>query len=426
MKKQNTIPFPFALPNPNLLYKQMEQINKNMKKLVDETIRTSFRGIIQPSFLVKMKYYIMNSSEFLSIAKEKYDPMGVIGNNPFGIQSFDTDLVTVEDVCKNIAYIHQYNMSIEKNPSDFEDETRGGRTYFEKLKKQVLENIKFRELGSSTFSKHYSFGYYPYLYALRVTVHFFSIELDKILGVHFANATGLERFRLRTISDIFRRARGILGLMDDDCTDACYGICRQIIEFYAQYSILIRYPNAIEEYGKFVNYQLEYNTTKKFPIEFEKKFYSKFKKDDENKPMKVKYLNYGWIDKIDEFGYIDDKKYTIRELFEFIDLQNGLDKKKVKGGKIMEENYEKCSLLSHGNQVMLNVFLGNIEIASYIFPVIEALAKDLRDMFDIPIEIEGINILEYTRKRVDDAVFAYKTISNDSELGERNQKLFMR
>ncbi|MDE5617323.1 MAG: hypothetical protein K2I36_00525 [Ureaplasma sp.] len=426
MKKQNTTLFPFALPDPNLLYKQMEQINKNMKKLVDETIRTSFRGIIQPSFLVKMKYFIMNSQEFLAIAKSKYDPMGVIGNNPFGIQCFDMDLVTVEDVCKNIAFIHQYNMTIEKNPSDFEDETREGRAYFEKLKRQVLENINFREFGSSTFSKHYTVGFYPYLYALRVTVHFLSVELDKVLATHFNNATGIERFRLRTISDIFRRARGILGLMDDDCTDACYGICRQIIEFYAQYSILIRYPNAIDEYGKFVNYQLEYNTTKNFPIEFEKKFYSKFKIDDENKPMKVKYLNYGWIDKIDEFGYIENKKYTIRELFEFIDLQNGLDRKKVKGGKIMEENYEKCSLLSHGNQVMLNVFLGNIEIVTYIFPVIEALAKDLRDMFGIPIEIDGINILEYTRKKVDAAVNIYKTISNDSELGERNQKLFMR
>lgn len=419
MKKQNNLAFPFGLPDPKLLNKQMEQMNSHFRKLIDETVRMNFKGIIQPSFLVKMKYYIMESPEFLEIVKQKYDPMGFL-------QRFDTDLVTVEDVCKNIAYIHQYNMSIEKAPSDFEDETRSGRIYFGKLKKQVLDNIKFRELGSSTFSKHYSVGYYPYLYALRVAVHFFSLELDKVLATHFNTANGIERFRLRTISDIFRRARGILGLMDDDCTDACYGICRQIIEFYAQYSILVRYPAAIEEYGRFVNYQLEYNSTKNYPVEFEKKFYTKFKKNDDSKPMKVKYLNYGWIDKIEEFGYIDNKKYTIKELFEFIDLQNGLNKKEVKGGKIMEENYEKCSLLSHGNQVMLNTFLGNIEIATYIYPVIEALAKDLKDMYSIPVEMGGINILEYTRKRVDDAVVTYRTISNDTELGEKNQKLFLR
>lgn len=419
MKKQN-IPFlPFGLPDPNLLNKQMEQMNNQIRKQMDDELRKQYKGIIQPSFLIKMKYYIMNSSEFMAMVREKYDPMG-------WIPRYDTDWVTVDDVCKNITFIHQYNMSGEKNPTDFEDETRNGRAYFEKLKKQVLDNVKFRELGSESFSRYYSVGYYPYLYALRVTINFFSIELDKVLATRFNNTKGIERFRLRTISDIYRRARGILGLMEDDCTDACYGICRQIIEFYTQYSILIRYPKAVDEYSKFIDYQLEYNSTKKYPAEFEKKFNLKFKKDDDSKPMKVKYMNYGWIDKIDEFGYIDNKKYTIKELFEFLDLHNGLDKNKVKGGKILEENYEKCSLLAHGNQFMLNVFLGNIEIATYIFPIIESLARDLKYMYEIPDEIDGIDILDFTAKRIDDAIALYNKISDDADLLERNHQLFMR
>lgn len=417
MKNKN-LSFPFALPDPRTLQKQVEQMNNRFIKLIDKTARMNFKNIINPSFLIKMKYKIMNSEEFISMSK-KYDPIGMY-------QNLNMDLVTVEDVCKNIAFIHQYNMSVQKNPKDFEDETRYGKTYFEKLKYQVLDNIRFREYGSATYSNHYSVGYYPYLYALRVAVNFFSFELDKILATNFNNSSVADRFRLRTISDIFRRARGILGLMDDDCTDACYGICRQIIEFYAQYSILVRYPNAIEEYGRFINYQLEYNATKIYPAEFEKIFYSKFKKDDEDKPMKVKYLNYGWIDKIDEFGYIDNKKYTIKELFEFIDLHNGLDKNKVKSGKIMEENYEKCSLLSHGNQVLLNVFLANIEIAKYIYPTIEALAKDLKELYGIATEINGIDILKYTRDRIDEAESIYITISKDVELRERNHKMFIR
>lgn len=417
MKNKN-LPFPFGLPDPKVLNKQVEEINKNIIKVIDGTVRAKFKNIIQPSFLIKMKYKIMNSEEFISM-RQKYDPMGMY-------QNLNMDLVTVEDVCKNISFIHQYNMSVQKSPNEYEDETCNGKTYFEKLKKQVLDNIRFREYGSATYSNNYSVGYYPYLYALRVVVNFFSFELNKILATKFYNSYGVDGFRLRTISDIFRRARGILGLMDDDCTDACYGICRQIIEFYAQYSILVRYPNAIEEYRRFIDYQLEYNTTKIYPTEFEKKFYSKFKNDNENKPMKVKYLNYGWIDKIDEFGYIDNKKYTIKELFEFIDLHNGIDKNKVKGGKIMEDNYEKCSLLSHGNQVLLNVFLANIEVAIYIYPIIEALAKDLKDIYGISTEINGIDILKYTRERVDEAESNYIIISKDAELRERNQKMFMR
>lgn len=419
MKKQNNLAFPFGLPDPKLLNKQMEQINSNFRKLIDETVRMSFKGIIQPSFLIKMKYYIMESTEFLEIVKQKYDPMGFI-------QRFDTDLLTVEDVCKNITYIHQYNMSIEKNPSEFEDETRNGRAYFEKLKKQVLDNIRLRELGSATFSKHYSVGYYPFLYALRVAVHFFSLELDKVLAAHFNTANGIERFRLRTISDIFRRARGILGLMDDNCTDACYSICRQIIEFNTHYTILVKFPDAIEEYGKYVNYQIQYDLTKKFSPEFEEKYNLRFGQEKPNKQKKIRYLNYGWMDKIEEFNTLENKKYSVKELFEFIDIQNSLRNRKIRDGEIMREYYEKCSLLSHGNQVILNYFLGNIEISIYIFPIIEALAKDLRDMYGIAEEIDGINVLEYTRKRIDDAESKYRTISNDKELGEKNQKLFMR
>ena len=99
--------------NKNFFNKQIEQMYDDIKKKIDETIRVSFKNIIQPSFLIKMKYRIMNSEEFLSIAKQKYDPIGMY-------QNLEIDLVTVEDVCKNIAYIHQYNMSIVKNPRDFE------------------------------------------------------------------------------------------------------------------------------------------------------------------------------------------------------------------------------------------------------------------------------------------------------------------
>ena len=245
--KKNNIDLPFGFTDSPFFKKQFEQGYSYIKKKLDETVRITFKNIIQPSFLIKMKYYIMNSKEFSMIAEQKYNPMGIY-------QNLEIDFVTVEDVCKNIAFIHQYNMSIEKTPGDFEDETRNGKKYYDKLKQQVIDNIKFKEFGSATFSNHYSVGYYPYLYALRVTVNFFSLELDKVLSTHFKTANAIEKFQLRTISDIFRRARGILGLMDDNCTDACYSICRQIIEFNTHYTILLRFPNAIEEYSKFVNY----------------------------------------------------------------------------------------------------------------------------------------------------------------------------
>lgn len=137
-------------------------------------------------------------------------------------------------------------------------------------------------------------------------------------------------------------------------------------------------------------------------------------------------MNYGWLDKIEEFINIKNKKYSVKGLFEFIDTQNTCRNRTIRDGDIMREYYEKCSLLSHGNQVMFNYFLGNIEIAIYIFPIIEALAKDLRDMYGIAEEIDGINVLEYTREKIDDARSKYNIISNDKELGEKNIKLFMR
>lgn len=417
MNNKNKMAFPFALPDPRILQKQVNQMNNHFIKLIDETVRMSFKNIINPSFLIKMKYKIMNSEEFISMSK-KYDPIGIY-------QNLSLDLVTVEDVCKNIAFIHQYNMSIQKNPNDFEDETRYGKTYFEKIKYQVLDNIRFREYGSASYSNHYSVGYYPYLYALRVVVNFFSVELAKVIDHNFDKADGFERFRLRTISDIFRRASGILGLMEDNCTDACYGICRQIIEFNTHYKILVRFPEAVEEYGKFLNYQLEHNNTHEFPMELKEKCSKAFNEKVSNKKM-IDYMNYGWMDAIEEFKKLDKKKYNIKGLFEFIDFQNKRRDRKILDGEIMKGYYEKCSLLSHGNQFLFNYFLGNIEISLYIFPIIEALAKDLKDIYGIATEINGIDILVYTRDRIGEAESMYITISKDSELGERNQKMFMR
>ncbi len=232
MTKQTAPFFPF----PDDINKQMEQRNNQIRKQMDIELRERFKEIIQPSFLIKMKYYIMESSEFNEIVREKYDPMGYI-------QRFDIDWVTVEDVCKHIVGIHNYNMLGEKNPSEFEDETRKGKPYMEKLKQQVLDNIKFREFGRCTsINKYYPYGYYPYLHAIRVTINFLLIQICRVYSESYDKVSEKEKLRIRTSSDIYRRAKGILGLVDDNCTDACYGICRQIIELYAQYDVLMKYP----------------------------------------------------------------------------------------------------------------------------------------------------------------------------------------
>ena len=73
------------------------------------------------------------------------------------------------------------------------------------------------------------------------------------------------------------------------------------------------HPEGINSYKKFKGYAIEYNSTRRFPDEFIKLYESKFGK--KSSVEKINYLNYGWIDSITEFSYMENKNYIIRISF---------------------------------------------------------------------------------------------------------------
>ncbi len=407
MNNKMPLPFPMEL--------EKKKMQNQMKKMLEGAMRAKFQHVIQPSFLIKMKAKVMGSIEFSELAPKCYSS---IKNGIF--EDYGLEIAIVEDVCSHIAYIHKYYMMEFLNKAEYENESsKEGKKYQEKLKQKVLEQIRIRNLGSAHFGKKVTVGYYPYLYSTRVLVFLVLDEIRKVVErIDVSSDDSLIKFQLTTMVYVFKRASGILELLDSGCSDASYCICRQMIEFYTQYLIISKNPNSLLEYEKFQNYSFEYHSNRRYPEKYKQEFNLKFQ-NCTNKPDISKYLNYGWIDSIPEFSYMEDKKYTIKELFEFLDLRNKVEKNSIGVGKTLTSYYENCNLLTHANSVSVNPFFSNIEIATMVVSILKALALDLVHHCGISIMFEGVDIIDLCEKNMKEINKINDNISLNKELVKR-------
>ena len=375
--------------------KELDKINKSIiqvtKKQFDETIKLNYKGMIQQSFLVKMKHFIMESNEFSKVYQKEYNPLNLPNGTMFDPQC---DMQIVDEVAKTIAFVHEFNMYGIQNRNEYED----NKKYQEELKQKVIEELNYRRFGLAAAGNKINIGLYPPLYSFRVLLSFSSMIIDKFSIENYRDFDDEDRFIFDLISNIARRCNGIVDLFDDNCIDASYGICRQIIEFFLTYKILTAHPEGIESYKKFKGYAIEYNSTRKFPDEFIKLYESKFGK--KGSVEKVNYLNYGWIDSITEFSYMEGKNYIIKELFDFVDLKCKVNKKLQKNGEIMYQHYRRCSLLSHGNNLYINPTTSSLEILEMIHPIFETIIRNLSNSNNLDFTYEGVDMLSYARKNI--------------------------
>ncbi len=64
-------------------------------------------------------------------------------------------------------------------------------------------------------------------------------------------------------------------------------------------------------------------------------------------------------------------------------------------------------------------------MTSYIYSIIRPLAVDLKKVHNISDEIGGVNLLEFTDKKIAEAVDIYNRISDDPDLIKRCNSIFM-
>lgn len=399
MKNQNDFMMEFA-------EKQRQADNKVLKKL--------FAGKIKQSFLIEMKEKITHRPDMMDLAVNHYDVLN------FSHESMVLGKDNLElDVCKFITMYHFFNtltLDDAKRASYHDDEE-----YKNKLSNQVVDAIKLRNAALMYNAKDSLEAYYPLTYSLFALNNFLIIEFDRCMRERKYPKIKNAIFRSQMQFKMLKKIKAILVLVDNNLIEEAFNPLRSLYELYMIYLTLDNCDaKVVERYCRYVEYQFEYQKTNTIAKEVEDSFNNL--KNNGSKITKIDYLNFGWLDSILEYNYIniDERKYRI------VDIANYLDMKyKSQIGSILYKNFRECSPLSHGFTGFLEFYSTKQSLCERVCYILDFLATDISSSYQFKLELNNINVLEYMQGFYKQQLEYDKTINENSKLRESLNKNYV-
>lgn len=364
--------------------------------------------VLSKVFLIEIKERILRNPEYVMIAPRIYDLFN------FSIEKM---LVGSEnpsfDICKHITMIHYVNTAL------LSDEERGSLQsddkYKKKLEEQVLIQIKLRFFGEVDFTKDSIDSFLPLIYITNVIGNYLTFSLKQIIESKSQIDQNNYAFKIQILWRIANKIRACCKLIDGRLIEEAYNPLRSMIELAMIFLAIGQDEKYSSEYMKFIEYQNQYQNTMKMPIELQDKYNNRFQKD--TKVSIVDYMNFGWLDFIFEFGYIDEqeKKYRIHDVALLLDMVY----KNKKIGSNLYKFYRECNALSHGGIKGVNIFMSRITICKEILFVLDLIRPILKQIFNLEFVYHNIDFFEYameSSKKIDKIL---KALEIDSKLNEK-------
>lgn len=388
--------FPLKTNNPEFDEK-MVNINKicdDLEKEILDSIRYLYSGKIKQTFLNKVYYKIKDRTNCFAEILQYYPNAN---SDKVSIVVTGGDCIDL-DICRHIVGIHTYNMLF------IDDYKRAGYQndsgYLNKLIEDVIDQIKIRSLGSELFRKYKIYGnedylFYPPVYYLHAHILYLSYNVIKHkekLVKNKKDGVNDKQIMLNDFAlEILKKMSGIMALIDYDNLDSAYAILRASIELFATYIVLKHTTTDCKVIDRFNKFRMNYNTNLEFDSEFEE-LYNKRTSRDTNK---IDYLNYGWIDEVFEYGYLDSKRtYRFNDLCKLIDDLYWKDKKISNFGTDLKTYFNKCHLYTHGNLISYNYpIIYIMDLCNIMGMIITELTRDFDEVSKINT-YEGINIIK--------------------------------
>lgn len=362
---------------------EMRKFSEGVEKIKDRTFKDLFRGEIRGSFLIDMKYRVLNAMGLdlfnyydMRISEEKMVEPG--------------DSFPEYDICKHIIGIHRANtifLTNEECSAKQRDEL-----YKKHLTEQVVSQIKLRRYGSAYFRgkaiiKGERFIYYPVPYSLFVMCMRMNIEILQ-KGALTRSAYYFGKILNKTLS--------ALSLLEDNFLGTSYLPCRTAIELYVKLMVLRMHPELFDEDSKFSYFEIiQTCCDQTYTDEFNKLFINRTNKSERNK---VEYLHYGFVDKIHNYhNIVKQKPYTINGLLEY--LQETTDEDSSASFSMIEKFHKMCHGYTHGNITEAKYpLLHYFEISLMLSCVVSGIYEMFCDDYSLDKAINGIFITEKLEK----------------------------
>lgn len=388
--------------------KEMQSFAENLKKEENQALKKMFGSRIKQSFLIEMKERVERNQEYAMIAPKIYD-----------LFNFSTEKMLVGtdnpsfDICKHITMIHYVNTVL------LNDGERGSlqsdEKYKKKLEEQVLLQIKLRLFGEIDFTKNSIDSFLPLIYITNVLGNYLISSLNNIIKSKSKVNQKNYVFKIQILWRIANKIRACCKLIDGRLIEEAYNPLRSMIELVMIFLAIGQDENRSSEYMKFVEFQNQYHDTMKIPKELQDKYNSRFQKD--TKVSIVDYMNFGWLDSIFEFGYIDEKekKYKIHDVALLLDMVY----KNNKLGSNLYKFYRECNTLSHGVIKGVNIFMSRVTICKEILFVLDLIKPLLKELFDLEFVYNNIDFFEYAMKASKEIDKILKALETNPKLNEK-------
>lgn len=349
------------------IYKVMKQFNEYYKEYFGKTKDTNF--------MLKTKEKIFKLPQTSFVVNNVFDLVGLsIEKMMLGIDNHDFE------IAKNIYMIH---MEWIEHLSDIDKgQIREDASHIEKVMGQTLVHLNIRKYGTKLVRKEHYQSYKPSIYSLRALVSYTSeLVRDNQQNLNVMN----KDFFITMIIKIINKAVACLSLIDINLHEEAFSQLRSLTELYMIYLLIVtEKEKVIKEYTRFVDMGFEYNQTQELPNEIKKK----------NITNKMDYLNFGWLDSIDNYGYIEPKKYKLSDVAELLDLEliNG---KKSNFGKTLYGIYKDCNPLTHGTNKLINNKMAEKVLIDRLGIIFHNIAYDIRELTSNSFVFNNVDLIEY-------------------------------
>ena len=413
----------FPPMNPQMLEQMKKesetfiQMAKQMEKAENDSLKKLFAGMIKQNFLIEMKDEILHRPEMANLMVTQYDALN------FSQESLMLGKDNLKfDVCKFITMFHFFNsLTLDDSKRAL---LHSDKEYRNKLANQVIEAIKLRNVALIYNSKQTIEAYYPLTYAIYSLRNYMFIEFDKKMKnkVFPKGKNGI--FKSQLHYKMLNKIKAILVLIDNGLIEESFNSLRSLIELYMIYLALYDCDaSVIERYSKYVEYQFEYQKTNNVPDEIISAVNDLKKKG--SKISRVDYLNFGWLDSIVEYCYInvDERRYKLVDVAEYLNMKYGKIQKNI--GSILYKYFRECSPMSHGFNGFLNFYSSKQAACEKVCYILSFLADDFIHNYDIALKLNDIDLLKYMNDIYDKQLEYDDIINNDKKLYESLNKLYI-
>ena len=362
---------------------EIEFINKERNKQLKERFGRFMKG----NLLIKLKEEIKKSQEFQPILQNCYDlkPKFILAS---GIDDLDYD------ICLKLAMNYWYLTIADSNEEKSAKNTN--QKFIEQLKSKVITECWLRPLNKDIGNE----DFYTYHTTLNYSIH---SAVNYMLSFLF-NKPKQEfdfknkDFKVNTLVVMLKLVRSILLLIESNNIGSAYSLFRTLIEIFCVYHAIDDNENVASVYYQFMNFRNEYDTSGTFPEAFRTLV-------PNNVSHLQNYLNYGWIDGLDNHESSRQNKYVFKDLLKYM---KKVDKEYIKDILIA---YKFACKFSHGNYLNQSFDIQhNFWILGRIAVIVLDIANEFKNLFKIDFIFNNIDLIKFLYENIKESSQIYSKL----------------